>query len=635
MTGSLQVGIPAISSRFGVGARVEAAAPFTVAAAASLLLAIDRGGYGATTWGWTVLALAWVAGLALVLRAGRVSRLEVGWVGGLTALTAWTAASMLWTSSQTQTALEVERTFVYLLAAIAVVAVARSSAYRGLLWGILTGSALACLYALATRLFPERLGVTDPVAGYRLSDPIGYWNGLGLLAAIAIALAFGLATLGRPWWVRPFAAAVVPLLLPALYFTFSRGAWVALAAGLVAAFSLSRRRLVLASSLLLQAVPAGAALWLAYRAKPLHETTARLAAATHAGHTLAWRLLVLAAGAGVLKLASDAVARRVHFSASVRRGFAALLLGAVLAGVVGALVHYGGPAGAFDRARHSIDSGGPAGGTNLNQRLFSLSSNGRLHQWRIALDQWDAHPLLGGGAGSFAEYWAAAGPNQPQLLDVHNLYLETLAELGPIGLTLLVATLLMPLAAAVRARHRSLVPIAAAAYVAWLVHVAYDWDWELPGVTIAAILCAGSLLVAARRQGAVAPRAPARWGLLAVASIAGVAALFGLLGNRALASSTDAVHSGNTKTAIAAAKDARRWAPWSSAPWAQLAFIHKIQGDRAAERAAYKQAVAKDPRDWELWLALLVVSHGSERAHALTQLRLANPGVAAGVTGKP
>jgi hypothetical protein len=634
MTGPLQVALPGTAVRERVGVWVQAAAPFTVAAAASVLLAIDNGGSLATTWGWAALALAWAAGLALVLREGRVSRLELGWIGGLTALTAWTAASMLWTSSQTATALEVERTFVYLLAALAVAAVARSSAYRGLLWGAWAGSTIACVYALATRLFPERLGVTDPIAGYRLSDPIGYWNGLGLLTAVAIVLAAGLATLGRPRWTRTVAAASVPLLLPTLYFTFSRGAWLALAAALLAAFVFSERRLALASSLLLQALPAAAAIWLAYEARPLHETDAGLTAATHAGHTLAWRLLLLAVGAAALRLVYDGVARRVHVPARVRRGFAALLLAAVLAGVAGALIHYGGPSGAFHRAQRSIDSSN-AYGRDLNQRLFSLSSSGRLHQWHIALDEWQAHPLLGGGAGSFAGFWAAAGPNQPQLLDVHNLYLETLAELGPIGLAVLIATLLVPLAAAVRARRRSLVPIAAAGYVAWLVHVAYDWDWELPGVTIAAILCAGALVVAARRRSAVAPQAPARWALFALASVTGAAALFGLLGNRALARSAHAVHARNFDAAVAAAADARRWAPWSSAPWAELAFIRHIQGDRSGERAAYRQAVVKDPRDWELWLGLLSVSHGAERTHALERLSVLNPGAAAGVRGKP
>jgi hypothetical protein len=390
----------------------------------------------------------------------------------------------------------------------------------------------------------------------------------------------------------------------------------------------------LAFSLILQALPAIAAIWLAYRAKPLGETNARLAAATTAGHTLAWRLLLLAVVAVALRLAYDAVAHRVHVPQYVRRGFAVLLVGVVVVVVAGALVHYGGPTGAFHRAQQSIDSGGPNNGHNLNQRLFSLSSNGRLHQWHVAIDEWHAHPLLGGGAGSFAAFWAAAGPNQPQLLDVHNLYLETLAELGPVGLAVLVFTLLVPLAAAVRARHRSLVPVAAAGYVAWLVHVAYDWDWELAGVTITMILCAGALLVAARRQGAVVPRAAARWGLLAIASVVGVAALLGLLGNRALARGLEAIHAKNYPAAVAAAEDARRWAPWSSAPWGQLALIREFQHDLAGSRAAYRTAVAKDPESWELWVALVGLSHGAARAHALAKLSVLNPGVAA-AKGKP
>jgi hypothetical protein len=633
MAGPLPVALASNARREWAAAQLAAAAPFAVAAAASLLLAIDDGGYLATTWGWSALAFAWVAGLALVLREGRVSRLELGWIGGLTALTAWTAASMLWTSSQTATALEVERTFVYLLAAVALTAVVRSSAYRGLLWGAWAGSTLACLYALATRLFPERVGSTSPVAGDRLFDPIGYWNGLGLLAAIAVVLAAGLAAHGRPGWARALAAAVLPLVLPTLYFTFSRGGWLALAAALIAALALSPRRLTLAFSLVLQALPAVAAIWLAYRSQPLRENGASLSAMTHAGHTLAWRLLLLAVGAAVLKAAHDAAARRVQVPDSLRRGFAVVLAGAVVVLVAGAVAHYGGPADAFDRARQSIESNPVQ--PDLNQRLFSLSSDSRLHQWHVALDQWHAHPLLGGGAGSFAAFWAAAGPAQGQLLEVHNLYLETLAELGPIGLAVLAIMLLVPLAAAVRARHRSLVPIAAAGYIAWLVHVAYDWDWELPGVTIAAILCAGALLVAARRESALAPQAPARWGLFAVASVAGVAALFGLLGNRALARSADALHTRNYPAAVAATKDARRWQPWSSAPWAQLALIRRIQGDRRAERIAYERAVVEDPSDWQLWLGLVSVSRGAEYRHALARLSALSPAAATGAKEKP
>jgi hypothetical protein len=468
------------------------------------------------------------------------------------------------------------------------------------------------------------------VAGYRLSAPIGYWNGLGLLAAMAIVLAFGLATLGGHLPTRAVAAASLPLLVPTLYFTFSRGAWIALAAGVGAAVLLSDRRLVLASSLLVQAVPAAAALWLAYRAKPLRDTTASLDLATPAGHTLAWQLVLLALVAAGLTVVYGLVARRVRIPGSVRRGFAVVLSVALLGGFAALVVHYGGPSGVVSHARRSIDSPPSGTGNDLSSRLFSLSSN-----WHVGLNECRAHPLLGGGAGTFAEYWAAAGPNQSQLLDVHNLYIETMAELGVVGLVLLVGTLLVPLVAAVRGRRRSLVPLAAGVYAAWLVHVVYDWDWELPGVTIVALVCAGAVLVAARPQSRTARVATTRWGLLGLASVVGLVAFFGLLGNRALGRSNDALRAGNTAAALSADADARRWAPWSAEPWAQIAAIRHIQGNTAAERAAYEHAVAKDPHNWQLWLELSSVSRGAKRARALDRLAKLNPGVAAAARSLP
>ena len=62
--------------------------------------------------------------------------------------------------------------------------------------------------------------------------------------------------------------------------------------------------------------------------------------------------------------------------------------------------------------------------------------------------------------------------------DAHNLYVETLAELGAVGLALLAVALAVPLAAAIVARHRLYAPFIFAAYVAYLVHAAADWGLE-------------------------------------------------------------------------------------------------------------------------------------------------------------
>jgi hypothetical protein len=627
--GSLQLVLPRESS-FGerVSTGVAAAAPFVAAGVATGSLAADHGGYWPTAWGWAALAFAWLAGLALVIRERRISRLELAWAAGLLLVVAWMALSWFWTGSRTQTVLEVERGLVYVLAAVAFVALTKSTSYRILLWGAWAGATLACLYGLATRLFPDRFNVTDPIAGYRLSSPIGYWNGLGLLATLALTLAVGLAMDG-PILARALAGASTPMLAATLYFTFSRGGWIALAAALVTALVFSPRRLALAAGLLFAAGPVAAAVWLAYRAKPLRLTGVPLDRSVHAGHTLAWELVLVAALAAALALGYAVAASTLYLGSRARGTFVAFLVVAVICGAV-AVVHYGGPGSVISHARSSLEGPGSSSGSDLNSRLFSLSNTGRFREWRVALDEWHAHSVLGGGAGTFAQHWAAAGNNQGQVLNAHSLYLETLGELGPFGLVLLCLALPIPLAAALLVRGHSLVPIAAGAYVAWLVHVAYDWDWQLPGVTMVALVSAAALLVASRRR-SYAIRARASWGLFAVVVAVGTVSLFGLLGNRALARTGDELRHGNVGQALSAARAAHRWAPWSSEPYAALAAVRRAQGDRAGERAAYRQAVAKDPRDWELWLELYRLSAGTDRAQALAHLARLNPGVAAAV----
>ena len=151
------------------------------------------------------------------------------------------------------------------------------------------------------------------------------------------------------------------------------------------------------------------------------------------------------------------------------------------------------------------------------------------HTSRVAWTEYGEHPLLGSGAGTFADYWLRYG--DPSLaggaLDAHNLYFETLAELGP-WLALLAATLALPLAAAFTARTHPLTAGAIGAYVAFLAHAALDWDWELPVVTLAGLACAASVLVAARDADRVRRATPAaRAALLTVVVLLALFALTG------------------------------------------------------------------------------------------------------------
>ena len=161
------------------------------------------------------------------------------WLAAVVLLAVWIAVSTIWSADETRSILEAERALVYLAAASAVLLIARTAAIPHLLGGVLAGATAISGYALGTRLFPERLGAFDPISGYRLAGPVGYWNVLGLLAAMGALLALGFGAndcRGRA------AGAALVVLVPTIYFTFGRGPWIALAAGFVFAAVCDPRR---------------------------------------------------------------------------------------------------------------------------------------------------------------------------------------------------------------------------------------------------------------------------------------------------------------------------------------------------------------------------------------------------------
>jgi O-antigen ligase len=117
--------------------------------------------------------------------------------------------------------------------------------------------------------------------------------------------------------------------------------------------------------------------------------------------------------------------------------------------------------------------------------------------WRAAMSDVRENPFAGSGAGSFDDYWYRHATINAGVHDAHSLYLESLAELGPPGLLLLIGVLLPPLAAAPIARRDPAAVVAAAGYATFLVHAGLDWDWEMPAATLTGLACGVALLVAA------------------------------------------------------------------------------------------------------------------------------------------
>ncbi len=434
-------------------AAVAAGAAFSVAA-----LAAADGGYFPTAWGWAALVALWlVATIALVGRIVRPSRLQLAFAGGILGLTAWVWLSSVWSIDVVESAHEGQRMLAYGAVAVALVLVVRSAVVSAALGGALAGIALACAYGLATRLFPDRLGVFDPIAEYRLSEPLGYWNGLGLFAAMGALLALAFAARARTIGVRALAGALPVLLLPTLYFTFGRGAWISLALALLAAVALDPRRLQLLGVLFATGAPAAAAVLAASRYEALRREDSPLALASTQGHRLALILLGLALLAAAAAAAYALLERRIEVPRKVRLGFeAALVVVAAAVALLAVFVRYGDPITLADKAHDSFTAPPPAIENDIGERLFSFSGSYRVDLWESAWRGYEEHPLLGLGAGGYEQHWLQDRPFEHKVRDAHSLYLETLAELGPVGLALLLLALGAPLAAAVAARRQPL-----------------------------------------------------------------------------------------------------------------------------------------------------------------------------------
>ncbi|MDQ3891257.1 MAG: O-antigen ligase family protein, partial [Actinomycetota bacterium] len=608
----------------------DVASPQTIAALLGFLvvapLAASDGGYWPTAWGWPALAFCWLAVLALFLRDGvRIEPAERVLLLGFAAFLAWIVTSISWTWSVGRTVLEAERALMYLAALLAAVLLVRARSYRALLAGVWAAISLVASYALATRLFPERLGVFDAIAGYRLSEPLGYWNALGILAGMGTLLALGHASRSPGTLTRSLAGASIVVLLPTLYFTFSRASWIAIAVGLASAIALDPRRLQLVTTGLALAPAPAIALTLAYRSDALNRPAASLAAASREGHRLALILALLAAANGLAALALAFAGRRVSVSPRVRRGYAVVLALLVLAALASVFVRYGSPPRLAQRGYDALAAREPEAKGNLNRRLFTLSSRGRVTAWQAAWADFEDHRWLGSGAGTYELYWARHRPSPTKVRDAHSLYLETLAELGPVGLLVLVAALLTPVVAAVAARRHRLVPAALAAYVAYLVHAGVDWDWEMTAVTVTALLCGAASLAAARRGGGDPLSRRVRFALVAAALVLAAGALVGAVGNGALAAARRAGDAGEWRRAESHARDAIRWMPWSSDPWQALAEAELARGDSEAARTTLRTAIAKDPDDWELWLDLALASKSRARREAAVRALRLNP----------
>jgi O-antigen ligase len=260
-------------------------------------------------------------------------------------------------------------------------------------------------------------------------------------------------------------------------------------------------------------------------------------------------------------------------------------------------------------------------GDFVTQHLLSGSGSGRWQFWTAAVDEWREAPVLGEGAGSYEAWWAEHRSITLFVKDAHSLYLESLGELGVVGLGLVLALFASGIGIGVLRARRSVgdVRVTAAAlaavFAAYSAAAGFDWVWELTAVSVLGF--AALAVVSASAAAAPAPLRPVatgvrprrirgRFGLgvaaLLVAWILIFAQAIPLLAEREIADSEAAVEQYDLDQAFSSAGAARDIQPWAATPYLQLALVSEQAGDLPLARAWIDEAIERDRRDWRLWL---------------------------------
>jgi hypothetical protein len=570
----------------------------TSVAIAVVGVALDGGSYGLVerhTVGvlvWWTLFFALAVGL---LPRRRVDATVLLPTGCLVALAGLSLASATWGPSVHAALLDFDLILLYvgvlLLFALGTTKRDATLAADGLALGVCFVAVIALASRLAGSAHGDEIATHLPNAANRLAFPLGYWNGLGVLVAIGVPLCLRIAVSGTSVATRAAAIAAFPTIGATLVLTSSRTAVAVAALGSVVFVALSGRLWpsLCATSAAIAASGLGALVVL---------TRSEVVEGPFGG--VAWTPSVLltavclSSGLGywvALRMTRDL---RSHGNVATR----SLLVagGAAVALAVGSLdleariSRFAEPP-RIDRAQ-----------TSIQEHLVAGTGSGRWQFWSSAVDEFAAHPVTGGGAGSFEPWWLERGTLALPVRSAHSLYLETLAELGFVGLALVAVGLLSLVATAARSGGTDAAAVSAALIV-FALAAGVDWVWDLPAVGLVAG-ATGGLAIAHRGSSVRPPERLTAWRPLAAALclLVTCAQALPLLSQLELEQSQSSVRAGKLGAALENARAARDLQPWATVPLVQVALVHELAGRLDAAQVSIDRALELNAADWRIWL---------------------------------
>jgi O-antigen ligase len=529
----------------------------------------------------------------------------------------WTLLSASWSDAPGRALIEFDRALLYLLVLLLFGLTGRDErwlgwAVRGLALGIVAVSAAS----LITRLAPDVWEVAPNIQNDRLSYPLTYWNGLGMLAAVGFVLCVHLTcSVREARAIRLVGAAALPPLATVVLLTYSRGAILAGLIALVAYLVLGRPRAVV-SGLVAGLPPTAVAVVTAYQAKLLSEANVPVERAADEGHDVAAVLIACMVAAALIRALLLRLDGRVPGLGLGRLSLPVRIAAGVAAlAVAVAVFTAAGGAGYADRLYDRFLEGNAVSAESdaTRERLTDPGNNGRLDHWRVALEAFADEPLHGDGGGTYRLIWEERRDTPYTVNEGHSLYLEALAEYGIVGALLLVVAIIAILAGAaarIRGAERALYAAVFAVSLGWALHAGVDWAWEMPAVTAWVFALGGMVLarppgareVRLRRPGFVW-RLPVVLGLAALAVTPVLMAVSQLHLNDA----AQAFRSYDCRPAVDSSLSSISALDVRPEPYELLGYCNAALGDPRLGAEALERAVDRDPNNWELHYALAVV----------------------------
>ena len=517
-----------------------------------LWFAFSYGGYSARQWLPLSLVLG-LLGLVVSLLAAyprRPRQLSLTVLALFGCYSVWVAFSALWADSTTRVWMESGRTFSYLLIfALALVYFTDPAARRAFPYLLMAGA----LLVLAVCVW--KLWSGDSIVWLfhqsRFYYPVSYTNNAAALFLVAFWPLMWLAA--GPEERAPIRGAALGLatgLLALAIMTQSRGAVWSLAISLVIMFVVSPARM---RTLIYLLVPG---LLMVYGFPILNRYWLEGPEAV-GGDIGARTLVVTAVTAAFIGMILALLERWVKVAGRTKVVFNTVVTLAAIVGLVyGSITltsDVGGPLKSASQTWQQFfgQTTGPSEASSTS-RLLVVSDSGRVDLWRVAWQEFEQAPVLGVGADNYVFQYDRSRALELTVQQAHSFELQVLGETGLVGgffafggILLALGGLLWPRCTAgwrgaretwLRRRRQAdastptgasvrccnprwgsspvvygweMALLAGAAY--WLIHASVDWLWQMPGVTIPAVLfVAAGVAGVDARAGVLWPRVN-RW----------------------------------------------------------------------------------------------------------------------------